>query len=346
MAVFDDSNWAVLFESKIQAPAKLGQLIRHGETARRHGYDDCWVVMISVGKVSWELPEGETKIIARTWQEVYSWFNRRATKSFWANELVQYMQVFEQKMLSQEYNIKGTITVFDGLRFDDNNPYTYREGKRLIRLLGDLLQERSDLHKIGVDPEGSRRPAITGKATDGVWDFLPLVVASDAKSFTSFPHLTLVVHRSHATAAITVPNDVKGGFRSKLKRAGLDGFMTLISQLEKGIRPIVRRSNEAKPMIYATQRHHLGQKSPAVVDARLETDLRTACRTSSSKVRYQPEWVAAIYELLVHKRSNIQFGVEVQFKYTCPVVQSREAEDLFAETWKALLPLVDFVLED
>jgi hypothetical protein len=154
------------------------------------------------------------------------------------------------------------------------------------------------------------------------------------------------IGRSHATAAVTVPNGVKGGFRTKLKEIGLDGFLGLVSQLERGIRPIVRRSKGAKPMIYATQRHYASQRSMGVVDGRLDCDLRTACSNTKSGVRYQPEWTAAIYELLTHKQSNIQFGVDVQFNYKCPVVQSREAVDLFAGTWKALFPLVDFVLED
>ena len=99
-------------------------------------------------------------------------------------------------------------------------------------------------------------------------------------------------------------------------------------------------------MIYVTQRHYRSQKSPAIVDARLETDIRTACSGPNGSIRFQPEWATAIYQLLVNKRSNIQFGMDVQFKYTCPVVQSRNAEDLFADTWKALFPLVDFVLKE
>jgi hypothetical protein len=64
------------------------------------------------------------------------------------------MQTFEQKMVAQDYEIRGTITVFDGLKFDDQSPYTYREAKRLIRLLGDSLQARKDLQNLGVDPGG------------------------------------------------------------------------------------------------------------------------------------------------------------------------------------------------
>jgi hypothetical protein len=252
------------------------------------------------------------------------------------------MQVYERKQLLQNYDIRGTITVFDGLRFDEETPYTYREGKRLINLLGDLLQKRSDLKKIGIDPDGNRRPAITGRGMDGVWDFLPLQEAS-GKPFTSYPHLTIAINRSHASAAITVPNGVKGGFRNKLTAGGFEEFSELMTTLEKRLRPILKRSAGAKPIIYATQRHFRTQNSPAEVDARLEADLRTAF-PSDTRIRHQPQWIEAIYNVLTKKRSNIQFGALVQFRYSCPKVRSKETASLFAETWIALRPLIDFVL--
>ncbi|MEQ9588043.1 MAG: hypothetical protein RJS97_08825 [Parvibaculaceae bacterium] len=342
-AVFDDDGWAVLFECKVQAKIDAGQLKRHQATAKRNGFASPWIVVISVDELSRTLP---AKTVCKTWRDVYVWFNSRAVSSYWAGQLVAYMQTFERKMLARDYQIRGTITVFDGLRFDDDNPYSYREAKRLIRLLGDLVQARKDLHKIGVDPNGQRRPAITGSGTDAVWDFLPLTVARDAKQFTDFPHLTMGINRKHAVAAITVPNGVKGGFRTKLTSIGLEGFLGLVDELEQGLRPIIKQSEGAKPMIYATQRHFRSQRSSGEVDARLDADLRTAVRGKQSGVKYQPEWMEAIYHLLTRKRSNIQLGVDVQFSYACPIVRSAKAASLFADCWKALSPLIDFVLEE
>ena len=338
-AVFDDESWAVLFESKVQARIGLGQVDRHRRTATRHGFDEPWMVPISVDAMTSALPE---RTIAKQWQELYSWFNCRSPKSLWVKQFVDYMQVYERKQLLNNYDIRGTITVFDGLRFDADNPFTYREGKRLIRLLGDSLQGRSDLKSIDVDPKGDRRPAITGRGTEGVWDFLPLKVAR-GKPFTAYPHLTIGINRSRATAAVTVPNGVKGGFRKKLSAGGFEEFLTLMATLEKRLRSVVKRSVGAKPMIYITQRHFRSQNSPAEVDARLEADLRTAFN-SHVGIRHQPQWLEAIYNILVKKRSNIQFGVEVQFRYTCPRIQSPEAASLFAESWIALKPLIDFVV--
>lgn len=343
LAIFDDENWAVLFECKVQAKVAINQLERHRATAQRYGYQSPWIVVLTVDNVS---AESNHKTVFKTWRDVYAWFNVRAADSFWARQLVDFMRAFEQKMLSRDYQIRGTITVFDGLRFDDKNPYTYREAKRLIRLMGDLLQKRKDLQKIGVDPDGKRRAAITGQGTDGVWDFLPLSAARDAVQFTAYPHLTISLNRRHAIAAITVPNGVRGGFRSKLANIGFDGFFELVKEIESKLRPVIKKSAGAKPMLYATQRHYRSQRSDAEIDGRIDVDLRTAIRGNGTLVKYQPQWVEAVYELLVHKKANIQLGFDVQFLYSCKGIRSAEAVDLFADSWIAMSPILGLAVDD
>ncbi len=342
-SVFDDDGWAALFECKVQGKTTVGQLECHRATAQQNGFESPWIVVLAADEFPGRLPD---KTLWKSWRDVYSWFNKRSSTSYWADQLVDYMRTYERKMLARNYQIRGTITVFDGLRFDEKNPYTYREAKRLIRLLGDLLQKRKDLHAIGVDPDGKRRPAITGKGADAVWDFLSLTAAQDAAQFTAFPHLTMSINRKHAVAAITVPNGVKGGFRSKLSAVGLDGFLEIVEEIESNLRPVVKTSTRAKPMVYATQRHFRSQKSNAAVDGRIDADLRTAVHRNGSSVKYQPEWMEGIYELLIHKRSNIQLGFNVKFDYSCPIVRSDQAVELFADAWKAMAPILDFVLQE
>ena len=342
LAIFDDENWAVLFECKVQAKVAFNQLERHRTTAQRNGYSSPWIVVLSVDSLP---AQSSSKMIFKTWRDVYSWFNLRAADSFWARQLVDFMRAFEQKMLSRDYQIRGTITVFDGLRFDDKDPYSYREAKRLLRLMGDLLQERKDLQKIGVDPDGKRRAAITGQGTDGVWDFLPLSAARDAMQFTAFPHLTISLNRRHAIAAITVPNGVRGGFRSKLANIGFDGFLDIVTEIELKLRPVIKKSAGAKPMLYATQRHYRSQRSDAEIDGRIDVDLRTAIRGNGTLVKYQPQWVEAIYELLVHKKANIQLGFDVQFLYSCKAIRSAEAVELLADSWIAMAPILGLVVD-
>jgi hypothetical protein len=336
--IFDGHEWIVLLESKVQAPLRVEQLRRHLKSAERRGYERPWLVAITLDPVRRELPE---RTVARQWRDVYHWFSSRQSGSEWAKRLVEYMEVFESKMSNQAgYLRRGMITMFTGLCFDDDNPYTCQKGKRLIKLLGDELQRRKDLEMIGVDPGAERRRAIKGSGLDRVWDFLPLKVARAANEFTEFPHLTVGIGPDDADAAVTIPNAGSGPFRAKLKALHLDGFRRLVSELEAALRPVLRRSPGAKPYLYLLQRHSPRRSLPPEVDGRLEFDLRTIASGSEGGVKFQPEWVEAGYDLLVNKRSNMQLGLRVHFRYDCPVVRSPQVVGLFADTWKALEPLI------
>ena len=342
--IFDDKGWALLLESKVQAAVSRNQLERHLKSAARNGYENAHVVAIVVDAACNGLPEGAKAV---EWRELYTWFRKLAAVSRWAGIFVDYMQVFESRMIAKEGYLKqGTLTMFDGLRFNEDNPYTHREAKRLIRLLRAELQQRKDLQELGVDPTGEGRSALTGRGFDAVWDFLPLKQARGAVQHTAFPHLTLALNPESAIAAVTVPNGVKGGVRTKLKEGGVEGFRSLVAELDRALRHAgrIRKSKGAKPFMYVHQRHFLSQRSRGITDGRLEVDLRTLAGCPKAGVHRQPEWIDAIYSLLTHKRSNIQFGVEVRFKYDCPIAGSREVVDLFAETWTALKPLLNFVL--
>lgn len=340
--IFDDEDWALLIESKVQSPVRRDQLERHLKSAAHNGYGDAHVVVITVNKVRNDLPE---RAKAVEWRELYQWFHKFTTTPTWARTFVEYMQIFESRTIAEDRLKQGTLTMFDGLRFDEESLYTHREGKRLVRLLRDELKQRKDLHKLGIDPNCRGRLAITGRGSDLVWDFLSLKRAENTVH-TAFPHLTLAMKSETAKAAITIPNGVKGGFRTKLKEGTVVGFRELVTKLERALRHAkwVRRSKGAKPFLYVEQGHFLVQNSPRITDGRLEVDMRTLAGCSKAGVKCQPEWIDAIYNLLTQKRSNMQFGVEVRFQYDCPIVRSREVVDLFADTWIALKPLLDFVL--
>jgi len=341
--IFSDDGWAFLVEAKVQASVSSDQLRRHIATARRYGFESPFLLLISVDDPPSQIPQPASH---RHWREVYSWFRDRGDASLWARTLTTYLEAFESQMIALDYSIRGTLTMFDGLRFDEDNPYTYREGKRLIRLLGDELQKRKDLRKLGVDPLGARRGAITGRSGRGVWDFLPLKAARGASNFTSFPHLTIGLRQEDAEAAITIPNGVRGGFRTKLRQVGEAGFFDLLGRIEKRVRPILRRSKGSKALVYALQRHYQSQRSGGETDARLDVDLRTILPGSRREAKFQPEWVRALFEVASRKRSNIQMGFVVRFRYSCSVLRSPAAVDLFAEAWMAMSPIIDFVLED
>jgi hypothetical protein len=341
--IFDSDEWALLFESKVQASTNRKQLERHLKTAARHGYGNAQVILIAVNQVSGDLPE---RVKTVEWRQVYLWFRKQAMSSSWARSFVEYMQVFESKMIAREYMTQGTLTMFDGLCFDEDNPYTCREGKRLIRLLRDELRQRKDLQTLGIEPDGEGRSALTGRNFDPVWDYISLKQATNAAQHTAFPHLTLGMNSKTTSASVTIPNGVRGGFRTKIGQMGTEQFRSLVATLECAMRPVISRSEGARPIIYATQRHFPSQRSAGIEDGRIDIDMRTLVGCAEGGIKCQPEWIDAVYKLLTNKHSNIQFGVQVHFKYDCPIVRSRKVLDLFADTWISLKPLLDFVLLD
>jgi hypothetical protein len=340
--VYSDDGWALIMEAKVQAGSVVDQLRRHIGTARRHGFDKPYVLLLSVD----DAPHGMSRYGRhRKWCDLYSWFASRAHKSPLARMLTTYMETFESQMIALKYSIRGTITMFDGLRFDAKNPFTYREGKRLIRLLGDELQRRDDLARIGIDKKAPRRPAITGSSASYVWDILPHKAAQGTKNFTSFPHFTISLHQEHAEAAITVPNNVRGDFRTRLANTGEKEFMNLLASIERRLRPVLRRAKGSKPLLRALQRHYRSQRSLPETDARIDADLRTMLPGSRGEPKFQPEWGRAVFDVVTHKRSNVQLQLVVQFPYTSPRIRGRTAVDLFAGAWKAMSPIADFVLD-
>ena len=336
---YDDDSWAVLVECKVQAGVSGRQLARHHKTAQRFGYDEPQLALIAVDVPGKRLPPGVT---VRQWRDVYQWFRKRNGRS-WARDFAGYMHVFESKMIAQKYDIRGTQTMFDGFRFNEQEPYTYREGKRLMRLLRqEFAKRRRLINDLGMDPNAKGRTALTRDRDGGVWDFMSLEVARDSV-FTAYPHLTMVVRPTEAVTAMTVPNGLRGGIKNKLKHQGKEEFGRLLAVIEKRVRPVLRKAPGAQPMIYAHQRHYRSQKSRPVHDGRLEVDLRTLVPGDRS-LRHQPMWLEALYELLTNKRTNIQMGIEVHLPYTAKVMRSPGALDVMVEAWVAMKPLLDFVL--
>tara|TARA_R110002049_G_scaffold285698_4_gene467038 strand:+ start:187000 stop:187476 length:477 start_codon:yes stop_codon:yes gene_type:complete len=156
--------------------------------------------------------------------------------------------------------------------------------------------------------------------------------------------LTISINRDRAQAAITIPNGVKGGFKKKLRAGGIDAFRELLYEIEGNLRPIVAKSAKSKPWMYALQRHYKSQSAPGIEDGSVGADMRTVIKGGNSKVKYQPQWSDAIYQLLANKRSNIQFGVVMRFNYDCPIIQSKKAVELFVAAFRGMAPVVDFVL--
>ena len=336
---FDQDGWAVVIEAKVQAGISVNQLKRHRKTSARYGYEQPYIVLLSIDKPK-SLPDWATHL---EWKNLYSWFSRRATDSSWARQFVEYMHIFEARMIAKNYNIRGTLTMFDGFKFSDAEPYTYAEGKRLIRLLGDDLRKRKKLIKaLGIDLRAAGRTAITRGENGAVWDFLPLKIGR-GKQFTATVHPTLVIRPQEVGIALTIPNAMRG-IRNTLRNSGAEGLEQMLSQVEKNLRPVLKKVKMAKPMIYIHQRHYKSQRSYPDTDGQIEADLRTILSTAKGPLKHQPGWLECIFELLVNKKTNMQWGVQLHCSHSEKVMQSAKAIDIMVDTWIAMMPLRNFVI--
>lgn len=332
--LYKDESWILAIEAKLGSSIDGNQLERHINTLKRRDFQKPKLLVISLKCKATRKPELADFHVE--WCQIYKWF-KEFKQSFWANQFTRYVEILESKMNEKGIDLGGTLTMFDGIHFDADNPYSYQEGKRLIRLMGDNLQCRDDLQRhLGIDPNGKRRGGITGRDSTYVWDFLPLNVARNADLFTDYPHLTMGLNAQASVAAITIPNGIKGGFRRHFKSMGLDGFRACLLEVEAALRPIIMKAEGAKPNLYALQRHYKSQRSGGETDCRLNTDLRTLLPGSQHGVKYQPEWADMIYHVLVNKRSNIQIGIEMIFPHSCPAVHNERILDLFTQSWIAM----------
>ncbi len=341
---FDDNGWALVVESKVQAGISEinDQLQKHRRTSARYGYENARVVLIAVDRPLKPLPDGMHYV---QWKEVYQWFVKRSKMSDWAKRLVEYMQVFEANMIDHDYNIRGTLTMFSGFHFDEEHPYTYHEGKRLIRLMGQEFRKNKRLvRELGLDPKGKGRPAITRGEGGAVWDFITLKKAKGTTS-TAYPHATIGIKPGGASVAITVPNGLKGGIRNRLKNIDVEKFGMVLSEIEKNLRKCIKKGSGIKPIIYVLQRHYKSQRSNPITDGRLEVDLRTLVNDKKTNLKHQPKWLEAIYDILINKRTNLQFSIQIRFPYSEKDMQSAGALSVMADAWIAIKPMLDFVLE-
>ena len=347
--IYYRDEWVLLIESKIESHLKRDQLERHRKVARRRGFSISNTYLTAlVTKRPQRQPLDGTKIIE--WSELYSWL-RRERKSAWARRLTEYMEILEGKLVAKGYLKEGTLTEFSGIPFENDYPYNYLEAKRVLKLAMEKLRNRKDLHrKLGMDPKGKGRPAITGQDGTSVWDFLPLIQASGKASFTNWPHLTLSVERNQISASVIVPNGVKREYRRNLLRDGKEGFFYLVEQFQGNLERSFRRVDGVTPWMQIVQRHFPSRHSSHIEDARLQFDLRTAFQKpkgARKEVKTQPQWLNAVYEVLSSKRSNLQLTVGAIFLYSrCKAVSTPEILDHVANVWLACRPLIRAVVPE
>lgn len=339
-------SFALIIESKVAAPIRADQLRRHMRTVRRRGLADIVLLVIAAGPPKRRLPRG---VVARSWTEVYKWLFQQARKSRrrkWAQRCIEYLEVAEMRGASAGYLREGTLTTFSGIPFGPESPYSYHQAKRLLGLLRmELCKDKRLTRQISANLQGKGRPAITGREEASVWDFIPLKEAKSATVFTQHPHFTFGLHTTYVEARITIPNGIRSRLRTRLLGTSKDSFQRTVAEATYQLLRTLRRYPGATPEIVVVQRHYLSQRSVGTIDCLLQFDPRTMLvrdNRARGPVKGQPQWLAATYDALASRRSNIQFQIGARFPYrNCKVVGTPQIARAVANVWIACKPMLE-----
>ncbi|MDR5728438.1 MAG: hypothetical protein RB191_13505 [Terriglobia bacterium] len=343
--IHDGATWSLVIESKIQAPLDPDQLQRHRRTAEGRGFTDLHILALVAEQPHHACVKSVT---LKKWTELYTWLLMER-RSEWARHFVAYMEVLEARLIRDEYLREGMLTVFAGIQFGKDNPYNYFAAKRVLRLAMDELRQRNDLkQKLGMDPDLKGRPAITGRDSTRIWDFLRLEPSKGAANFTEFPHLTLSIQQEQLFVIVTVPHGIRGEFRKNLLVGGRQGFCSIFEAILNNFSDSLGSVEGIAPWIEIIQRRYPSQRAEPIIDARLQFDLRTGFKESDrwrTNVKEQPQWLGAAYDALSKKNSNLQLGVGAIFRYEkCPAVHTPEIVDYIAAAWLACKPLIQAMI--
>ena len=261
--------------------------------------------------------------------------------------MVEYFEVAEAKMAQDEYLKEGTITEFSGISF---NPYTYLEGKRVLRLLMQKIRENKKfIREMGIDINAPGRSSITRQ--DVLWDFLRIKnVNGQQPPFQTYPHCTVGIGPEKAEAMISFPHGMNSGLRNRLCGDDFDEFAQRLQSAALEIDKSLKGLKGYKPVARLMQRRYQTQKSVPYKDATIDFDPRVTFSMKKPQIgppiRQQQEWARATYELLKNKRSNLQFQLGVEFyhkKYD--ELNDKDADKYFIAVFTALKSFLHPVIQ-
>lgn len=340
--VYDDDGWSLLIESKIESKLGGNQLDRHYKTAIRRGFSDVTVLAIDVDRPA----RKHKNVLYKTWSEIYIWLKKRATNSQWASHAADYLEVAESRFSEDGYLKSGTLTRFSGIRFDAENPYSYREAKRVLRLaMAELRKDKRLAKNLSIDLAAPGRAAITGSGRTAVWDYLSLQLDDADSKFTNYPHFTLAIGEQQVFVAVVVPNSINSAFRKELIGYGLDHYVETFQKVHKQLQKVIRKNKGSVSQLEVVQRHYMSQRSSPELDARIAFDLNTAFGQKGDPVKQQPLWLQTSFGAMSNKKGNTQLAVGIIFPHRkCPALGSEKFVTTIADTWLACRPLIKVLM--
>jgi len=265
--IYSDDGWALVLENRINDTLTIEQLRRHWNTVTKCGFTDVHGLAITRE----EMPDRFDGWHVISWRDVYRWANGLRGESNWARILVDFFNVAESKMVNEGYLTEGTITDFTGISFE---PYTYLEGKRVLRLLtGKIRSDKSFMEDLRLD-SSSGRTSITNQ--ERIWDTISFLPSdSEGMSFSQFPHCTIALCADVAEAFVTFPNGMRSGLRRKLHGQSFDVFAERHGHASELIARSLMNLRAYRPMVRVVQRRYQSQRSIPMMDGKVDFDLRT-----------------------------------------------------------------------
>ena len=340
--IFSDEGWALIIESKISDALDRKQLERHRRTIEKCGFDRLFGLAVTVQEPGFNMAGWHVI----SWKDVYAWAHKNENNSHWAGRLVDYFNVAEGKMTSEEYLKEGTITEFSGISFD---PYTYLEGKRVLRLLTQKLRGNAKFIKtMRLDPASGRK-SITEQRR--IWDFISFLPSEGGslEVHSKFPHCTVAIGPEEAEAMITFPNGMRSVLRKQLLGASLEDFTGRLEQASHELTASLNELKAYRPKVRLMQRRYPSQSAEPLMDGSIEFDIRAAFGDPKPHfgppIKKQQQWVQAAYELLANQHSNIQFQIGVEFQYPeFDELADKEADRYFIAAFSALRPFASVIV--
>ena len=342
-AIIYSEDRCLIIESKISSSLTRNQLLRHENTIKKKGIDKILGISITVDLIK---NINLNNWIHLTWNQIYNWVYNETENSKWAKRLLEYFNVAENKMVEDEYLTEGSITEFTGINFNENNPYSYLEAKRLLKLLIKKVRQNKILGKeLNADLYGKGRGGIK---KGNVWDYLTFKYSPKVMYFTDEPHLTIGFTEKHVAGDLTIPYGIKGRTKKNFYNLSWDEFKKIIYRIAQNYRDYFGNSEGFQPRIVVAQRRYPNQSSPAIDDGRIDFDIRTAFEDLSSQLKptqkKQEEWLRAVFELNNNKKSNMQFQIGACFyfnKYT--LVNKKDADMVICKSFLACKPLIKYL---
>jgi hypothetical protein len=345
-----DDSWCLVVESKLGSPLVADQLRRHRSTVARRGFEAIDVLAICPDK---EAPGPTDGLHYRSWVQVCQWATEKARASAWARRLITYLEVVEMRLDAAGIERDWSLTTFAGIPFGRDEPYEYRQAKRLLPVAMAALRQREDLQEqLGIAVDDAGRGKITGREADGVWDTLRFSCMPAGEKVQGYPHLTLAIGQQDVLAILVLPNGLRPEFRNRLRALGEEGFADLLREITHRMSGVLSGVTGWVPWAEVTQRHYPSRSGSATEDAQLAFDLHTTSvpedRHGPRGARPQPLWAKAAFEAFAYRRrANTQLAVGGRFPYDhCRVMQTPKALDCIATAWIACKPAVDLIFHN